>query len=125
MNPVPTAAFLDGSLQGHITGNTPTLSLEQVAQLSGVGFADLKGLVDYGVLAPVESACDPWAFAQDCVMTLQRADHLRRDLALDEHGFALAMMLLSQITNLEGELRHSRPPLRALPAEDQLEGRAN
>lgn len=57
-------------------------------------------------------------------MTLQRADHLRRDLALDEHGFALAMMLLSRISSLEGELRTTRPHLHPPPAAGQLEGRA-
>lgn len=77
-----------------------TLSLEQVAQLSGVVTADLKGLVEHGVLTPVAPLSEPWTFRLDCVMTLQRADHLRQSLALDDHGFALAMML-SQITELE------------------------
>jgi len=42
-------------------------------------------------------------------MTLQCAHHLRQNLALDDHGFALAMMLRSQITDLEGKLRTARP----------------
>ncbi|MCY7305551.1 MAG: hypothetical protein LH632_05270 [Rhodoferax sp.] len=89
------------------------LSIEQVAQLSGVGIIDLRGLVDHGVLSPAMPDGEPWSFSLDCVMTLQRADHLRRDLALDDHGFALAMMLLGQIEGLEEELGARNPGLRS------------
>ncbi len=89
-----------------------TLSIEQVAQLSGVATTDLRGLVEHGVLSPIVPGGEPWTFSLDCVMALQRADHLRRDLALDGHGFALAMMLLGQITGLEQELGAANPGLR-------------
>ncbi|MEO6911104.1 MAG: hypothetical protein ABI158_09290 [Edaphobacter sp.] len=68
---------------------------------------------------------DPWAFRLDCVVTLQRADHLRENLALDDHGFALAMMLLGQITDLEDELRTAQPRLHRLGAEGRVEVRDN
>lgn len=118
MKPLPLAESPPRHLQSNVADNRVTLSLEQVAQLSGVATADLKGLVDHGVLTPVTPVSDPWAFRLDCVMTLQHTDHLRQDLALDDHGFALAMMLVSQITDLEGELRTTRPRLHELRAEE-------
>ncbi len=124
MKPIPTVELLDGQTQGDVADHAATLSLEQVAQLSGVGTVDLKGLIDYGVLTPVTSVSDPRAFRLDCVMTLQRADLLRHDLALDDHGFALAMMLLGQITDLESELRTMRPKLHTLREGGHLEGGA-
>lgn len=116
------AELLPGQTQGDAADKMATLSLEQVAQLSGVGAADLRSLVDYGVLTPVR---DPWTFRLDCVVTLQRADHLRQDLALDDHGFALAMMLLGQITDLEDELRTAQPKVHGLRAQGHVEVRGN
>jgi hypothetical protein len=83
--------------------------------LSGVGEANLKGLVDYGVLTPVTSEDESWTFDVGCVMTLQRAERLRRDLALDGNAFALAVMLLNQITALEGQLCGARLEVSARP----------
>lgn len=77
------------------------LSMAQVAQLSGISTADLRSLMDYGVLMPIKPETRPWTFDIDCVMTLQRADQLRVDLALDTHAFALAVMFLNQIMRLE------------------------
>lgn len=68
------------------------LSIGQTAQLSGISESDLLGLVDYGVLAPAVTESAPDTFDIDCVMKLQRAAMLRRDLALDSHGFALTAM---------------------------------
>lgn len=102
--------------QKEFISRVTTLTLAQVAQLSGIGEADLRGLVDYGVLTPVTAEGETWAFDIGCVMTLQRAERLRRDLALDGHAFALAVMLLNQITALEGQLRSARWEVPARPA---------
>lgn len=125
MKHAPTADLLPGQTQGDTADNMATLSLEQVAQLSGVGAADLQELVEHGVLRPVTPVSEPWTFRLDCVIALQRADHLRQDLALDDHGFALAMMLLSQITGLEDELRTAKPESHNLLSESHLHRRAN
>lgn len=81
-----------------------TLSMAQVGQLSGIADADLLALLDYGVLLPLPDV-EPAAFPIECVTLLQRADRLRRDLALDEAGFALAVMFVSQIATLEAQLQ--------------------
>ncbi len=101
--------------QKRFVSRVTTLALAQFAQLSGVGEANLEGLVDYGVLTPVTSEGESWAFDIGCVMTLQRAERLRRDLALDGHAFALAVMLLNQITALERQLCGARLEVSARP----------
>lgn len=107
MNPAPDILRSTQS-QKRFVSRVTTLALAQVARLSGVGEANLKGLVDYGVLTPVTSEGESWAFDNGCVMMQQRAERLRRDLALDAHAFALAVMLLNQITALEGQLCGAR-----------------
>jgi hypothetical protein len=112
MKHAPTGVLRPLQAQKEFVNHAVTLSMEQVAQLSGVGATDLRGLVEHGVLLPVMPGGEPWTFSLDCVMALQRADHLRRDLALDGHGFALAMMLLGQIKGLEQELGAANSGLR-------------
>ena len=87
------------------------LSIGQTAQLSGISESDLLGLVDYGVLAPAVTESAPDTFDIDCVMKLQRAAMLRRDLALDSHGFALTVMFINQITALEAQLHSAQRDL--------------
>ena len=88
------------------------LSIGQTAQLTGVSEADLLGLVEYGVLTPAEPDKQPRTFDIGCLMKLQRAALMRQDLALDSHGFALAVMLLDQITGLEVRLQSVQRDLR-------------
>ena len=95
--------------QSGLVNGGATLTMEQVARLSGVGTADLRALVEHGVLLPVTLGSEPSRFSLDCVMALQRAEHVRQDLALDGHGFALAMVLLSRITGLEDDRRTAYP----------------
>jgi len=85
--------------------SAPPITLPQLAQLSGTSVADLQDLVDYGVLSPTNPDSLDWTFALPEVMVLQRAKALRQDLALDAHAFALAVMLLKQITALEWQLQ--------------------
>jgi chaperone modulatory protein CbpM len=101
------------------------LSIGQTAQLSGVSEADLLGLIEYGVLTPAAAESEPRTFDIDCVMKLQRAALMRQDLALDSHGFALALMFLNQITGLEAQLHSAQCDLRAsrsLGAMEPLRG---
>lgn len=78
-----------------------TLSMAQVVQLSGISEVDLRGLMDYGVLSPTASGGEDLAFSLGCAMMLQRAQVLRRDLALDSHAFALSVMFLTEVAQLE------------------------
>ena len=111
--PVLSAPIAPGAVLtqlGHPDG--ARLSMIQTAQLSGVSEADLLNLVEYGVLVPAAPESQPSTFDISCVMKLQRAALMREDLALDNHGFALAMMFLNQITGLEEKLYRSECDLR-------------
>lgn len=88
------------------------ISIDQVEQLSGVSQADLSGLIEYGVLRPSAIEGEPCTFDISCVVTLQRAALMRKDLALDSHGFALALMFLNEITGLQAELHSTQSDLR-------------
>jgi len=101
---------------GDIAESAP-LSMAQLARLSGIAEADIGELVDYGVLAPVGAGNEPQVFRADGVALLRRADHLRQDLALDGHAFALAVMLLGQVSDLEAQLRTSRTAVHAERAD--------
>jgi hypothetical protein len=111
MKPTPIEVLPSKQMQADVVTDLSLLSMAQVAQLSGVSVTELSGLVDYGVLIPVAPDSKPWAFKAACVMTLQRAEALRQDLLLDGHSFALAVMLLNQITGLEVLLYNTRAEL--------------
>jgi hypothetical protein len=93
-------------------GDRPTLAAAQVAQLSGLSEDDVSALIDYGVLVPVAPEARPLRFDARCVMTLQHAEQMRRDLLLDSHAFALAVMFLTEKDDTEAELRAVRSELR-------------
>ena len=94
-----------------LTTESSTLSIGQLARLSEVSEADIRELMDYGVLAPASSAMEPLGFHTDSVAILRHAGHLRRDLALDNHAFSLAVMFLDRISALETELGQVRAQL--------------
>ena len=99
----------------HVSGGslpTTTLSMAQLAQLSGVATDELDSLMEFGVLTAIRPELEPATFDIAFVMTLQRARRLREDLALDDHAFALAVMLLQQVADLEEEVRIVRSEAR-------------
>ena len=102
-----------------------SITMPQLAQLSGTSVADLQDLVDSGVLSPHNPDSQKWTFALPEVMVLQRAEALRQDLALDVHAFALAVMLLKQITALEWQLQAAEAQIVALNHQTLLDHPAN
>src|SRR5258706_9718612 len=80
-------------------------SLEELCELSGLSEAELRELVDHGVLAPIEPGARAWAFRADRLVVARSARRLRKDLDLDPHGVALVVALLERVRDLEAELR--------------------
>jgi hypothetical protein len=107
--PVATSAVLPQTAND---SNAAPLPIGQLAQWSGVSEADLWAMVEYGVLTPTEPEAEPATFDAGYVAKLQRAAAMRQDLALDSHGFALALMFLNQITSLEAQLGSAQRALR-------------
>ena len=92
-------------------------SLEELCELSGLSKAELRELVDHGVLAPIDSDARHWTFSADRLFVARSAFRLRRDFDLDPHGVALAVTLLERVRDLEAELRDLRARLPGGGAE--------
>ena len=86
-------------------------SLEELCELSGLSEAELRELVDHGVLAPIEPDAQHWNFSADRLVLARSARRLRKDFDLDTHGVALVVTLLERIRDLEAELRDLRAKL--------------
>ena len=84
------------------------LTLAELASRSGLSEAELRELVDYGALAPLDARVAEWTFAAEVLGALQAARRLRDDLELDAAALALALALLRRVRELEAELRALR-----------------
>jgi len=93
------------------------LLLEELCELSGLSETELRELVDYGVLAPIDSDAQHWTFSADRLIVARSARRLRKDFDLDPHGVALAVTLLERVHDLEEELRDLRAKLPGGGAE--------
>ena len=64
-------------------------SLEELVELSGLQEAELRVLVDYGAIAPVDPGASQWVFTATCLTTVRVATRLRASFELEPHGVAL------------------------------------
>lgn len=86
-------------------------SIAELVRLSGLSEAELRELVDYGALAPINPQEAEWIFSGDIVLTVQAAGRLRDDLELDARTLALALTLLKRIRELEAQIGDLRAQL--------------
>lgn len=87
-------------------------SLVDIVELSGLPEAELRALVECGVLAPADPTAAEWRFGADCLLAARAACRLREDFELDSQGLAVALTLMERIHDLErqlGELRARSP----------------
>lgn len=90
-------------------------SIAELVRLSGLSEAELRELVDYGALAPINPQETEWTFSGDIVLTVQAAGRLRDDLELDAQTLALTLTLLERIRELEAEVGNLRAQLPRRP----------
>jgi len=83
-------------------------SLAEIADLSGMSEAELRELVDYVALVPVDSDAIEVRFSAECLQRAKMARRLRRDFDLDLSGIALALSLLERVRELETQLQALR-----------------
>jgi hypothetical protein len=88
-----------------------TLSIEDLANLSGLATVDIRELVDSGALKAIETPEKTWTFSADCVVTARKAARLRDDPELDVDALALVLGFLDRIRTLEEELARLRAQL--------------
>lgn len=79
-------------------------SLAQLADLAGVHESEVRELVEYGAVTPVDPESSPWIFNGRCLLTIRTACRLRVSFDLEPHGVALIVSLLDRIHDLEAQL---------------------
>ena len=97
------------------------ISVEELAELSGLSPELLRELVEYGALVPINAQVPinvelaQWRFTADCVVAVRTVSRLREDFDLDANALSVALMLIERIHGLEAQLRDMRsqfPQLR-------------
>jgi chaperone modulatory protein CbpM len=90
-------------------------SLRDLAEASRLTEAELRELVELGVLRPLSGFAGPTGsemhFAVDCLSTARSARRLREDFDLDAQGLSVALALIERIDDLERQLRALRARL--------------
>ena len=92
------------------------VSVEELAELSGLSPELLRQLVDYGALVPIDAQAKRWTFTSSCVVTVRTVGRLREDFELDANALSVALNLIERIRGLEAqlaELRSQMPQWRA------------
>lgn len=87
-------------------------SLAELAELSGLSEADLRELVEYNAITPVDPDALHWIFKGGCLITVRTACRLRVSFDLEPHAVALVVSLLDRIHDLEAQLTrlHAQMP---------------
>jgi len=84
----------------------PSLTLSELAELSGLTSAELDELVDCGVLRPLDLTGAEHSFGGECLAAARTAARLRADFDLHPSALALALALLERVHTLEAQLRN-------------------
>lgn len=90
---------------------TDVCSFDHVVEVSGLRRAELRVLVDTGVIQPSGQGSRDVVFHTECIVIARKARRLRDDFDLDADGLALAVRLLCQVERLEGEVAGLRARL--------------
>jgi len=90
---------------------TITFTVTEFCLHTGVTEEELNELVGLGVIEPYDDTAPGWQFDDRAAAVVQRALRLRRELALDWPGIAVALTLLEDNTRLRQENRLLRQRL--------------
>ncbi len=94
--------------QGHWLHERYELSLAELCELSGLSESELRVLVDFGAIAPMDPDARDWTFSAERLVVARSASRLRRDFDLDAQALAVAVALLERVRDLEQQLRDLR-----------------
>lgn len=86
-------------------------SLTELVELSGSSVEELRELVEYGAISPVNPDSSQWVFPGQCLPTVRAACRLRVGFDLEPHGVALVISLLDRIHDLEAQMGRLRAQL--------------
>jgi hypothetical protein len=86
-------------------------TLTQLAELANIPEEEIRELVEYGALSPVDPDAQAWIFSGRCLLTVRTACRLKLSFDLEPHGVALIVSLLDRIQALESQLGSLRAQL--------------
>lgn len=86
-------------------------SIHELVELSGSSVGELRELVEFGAITPINPESSNWVFPGQCLLTVRAACRLRASFDLETHGVALVISLLDRIRDLEGEMESLRAQL--------------
>jgi DNA-binding transcriptional MerR regulator len=84
------------------------VTLETLAERTGVHPQRIRDYVEYGLLEPCERAGERLWFVPGAVIRLRRIERLRRDLGVNLTGLAIILELLERLQRLQRELERTR-----------------
>jgi chaperone modulatory protein CbpM len=90
-------------------------SLEELAEVAGIPEDEVRELIDYGAVMPIDPDAPTLIFDGRCLLSIRTAARLRVGFDLEPHGVALIVSLLDRIHALEsqlGSLRAQMPQRR-------------
>jgi chaperone modulatory protein CbpM len=85
-----------------------TLTIEELVEQSNLPEDELRALVDYGALSPIDPAAATWTFTASWVVVARTASRLRRDFELDAYSLSVVLRFAQRVEALESELRALR-----------------
>jgi hypothetical protein len=86
-------------------------SLSELGELSGLSEVEIRELVDYGAIIPIDPKSSSWVFTGKCLLTVRTACRLRISFDLEPHDVALVVSLLDRIRDLDAQLVSLRAQL--------------
>jgi hypothetical protein len=86
-------------------------SIHELVELSGSSVEELRELVEFGAITPVNPDSSAWVFPGKCLLTVRAACRLRASFDLETHGVALVISLLDRIRDLEADMESLRAQL--------------
>lgn len=86
-------------------------SMHELVELSGSSVEELRELVEYGAITPVDPQSSQWVFPGQSLTIIRAACRLRASFDLEAHGVALVISLLERIRDLEAEMDSLRAQL--------------
>lgn len=89
----------------------PAVSFGELIELSGLNEAELRELIDCGLIEPAVDAPAQESFRAECLVLIQRARRLRNDFELDAQGLALVVSLLERVHDLQVQVCELRARL--------------
>jgi hypothetical protein len=89
------------------------VTFAQLVEYSGLEAGELRELVAYGAIAPLDPGAASWSFGASALVIARTAGRLKHDFELDPNAISLALRYLDRIRALEEELRALRAGVEA------------